>query len=838
MVQDMLNPEFFVSCFRQAAPTPEAVAAAARHGGPAAAAAAAAGAWQPVHYCDSAAPGLEGASDTKISERRPFVIAAVPGESAWAAARWRGQPAEPRTPAHAAAEAAEAAAAAAALPGGAAAAMGLQPTGAFARDKRAREPSTAPSHEVSCELPPSSGAAAVDAAAGATQDAGMAEAGAEKRGRPAGFAGGVLGDAGAGGGSDQREQPGDALMRGMFGGGGEGQQQGAPRGLAVVPPGSRAPTPDDPSGAGGNTGDVVGAARRAAAGGQPPLWHRGDVLVYVYDPEGGSGGGSGGGEGGEGGAAANANAAAPINTAPMRLHDVIDVIGVLSIAPGFAAAHFQPGQQQQAGGDQGAAAMALDDGAMEDELAAAEALAARPPTSAVPRVHALLVAPACPRMTTLPVHPALRAAAPVEGVPAREALHLLKQRAVDLLRFALAGDALAAEYALLVALSRVFARSDGGQPHGMLSLNLTGCPPSAPPAASAGAAPPNAAATAPSPAAEALHTALAALLPHAALLPVSLPELNAGHWAPRKDHASGRLARGRLQLAAGTVAVLDEGGLAAGRLAEPGVASLRALEQVLREQQLPCDFEFYTGAFAVDLPLVVVGEGRSLLRQAIELELPVKPDAQAVAVAMAALGAGGGNSRAATPASRYQGGGSPDAAIGAPSAGGSPPAAAGSQQQQQPSTAAAAPRPPLFPPRDAVRLAALATPQLDTIRDYLAAARSADCVLPADVADDLAGRFVEMHRADPRAFGPREFSQRITLAKLLALSEGSAACSALHWDRAGALEAERAARVKASAPVAVAAAAGGRTAGGAGGDAAPRLPPRPPSGGGARKAAA
>jgi hypothetical protein len=892
MVQDMLNPEFFVSCFRQAAPTPNAVAAAARHGGPAAAAAAAAGAWQPVHYCDHAPPGLETATDTKIAERRPFVIAAVPGESAWAAARWRGQPAEPRTPAAAAAAAADAAAAQAA---GVFQQQQQQQLAApaLARDKRAREASMAPSRELSA-----GGGDPLDADATMTTMATSGGGGAmpsEKRGRPGsgggGLAGGVLGggDAGAGGGNDQaapagREQPGDALMRGMFGEhqAGEGEEGGGAAGaapparlLAVVPPPSRAPTPDDPSGAGDNTGDVVGAARRAAGDqAPPPLWHRGDVLVYVYDPEGGSSGG--GGEGGEGGGSGAATVAA-INAAPMRLHDVVDVIGVLSIAPGLAAAYFSPQQQgqgqQQGGGD--ATMMALDDGhpphphPQEDELAAAEMLGARPPTSAVPRVHALLIAPACPRMTTLPVHPALRAAHPTEGLPGKAALPALKAKAVDLLRFALGGDALAAEYALLVSLSRVFARSDGGQPHGMLSLNLTGCPPcgggaagaasspassSSPPAASAANAV-NANPSA-SPAAEALHTALAALLPHAALLPVTLPELNAGHWAPRKDHASGRLARGRMQLAAGTVAVLDEGGLAAGRLAETGVASLRAIEQVLREQQLPCDFEFYTGAFAVDLPLVVVGEGRSLLKQAIELELPVRPDPQAVRAAMAALGLGGGGggagaaasgSRAATPALHYNhpsaGGGSPEAAAQAAGAGGSPESQQQPQQQQpaDPAAAAAAAAPSSppspFPPRDAVRLAALATPQLDAVRDYLAAARSADCVLPASVADDLAGRFVEMHRADPRAFGPLEFSRRITLAKLLALSEGEAELAPSAWDRAGALEAERAARVvKASAPLPANAAAG--AAGGgrppAGG---PRLPPRPPSGGGVKRGA-
>jgi hypothetical protein len=476
-------------------------------------------------------------------------------------------------------------------------------------------------------------------------------------------------------------------------------------------------------------------------------------------------------------------------------------------------------------------------------------------------VHALLVAPACPRMTTLPVHPALRAAAPCEGAAGRAALPLLRFRALDLLRFALGGDALAAEYALMAALSRVFTRSEG-QPHGMLSLNLTGCPPVSPSATAAAAAPaaaaaataataattppPAAAAAAASPAAAALHTALAALLPHAALLPVCLPELNAGHWAPRKDNASGRLARGRLQLAAGTVAVLDEGGLSAGRLEESGVSALRALESVLREQQLPCDFEFYTGNFAVDLPLVVVGEGRSLLRHAVDVELPLRPDPAAVAAAMAALSglSSAGTapppppslaaSRAATPASL---GGSPGAAASPPAATASPPTAAAVAAAAQANAPAANASSPLFPSRDAVRLAAATTPDLDAVRDHLAAARSSDCVLPADLADDLAGRFVELHRADPQAFGPKEFSRRVTLAKLLALSGGESVLGLGSWERAGAMEAERAARVKAAAaggPAGGARLAAAAAAAGKGQMPGAARPPAGPSAGGAK----
>jgi hypothetical protein len=60
----------------------------------------------------------------------------------------------------------------------------------------------------------------------------------------------------------------------------------------------------------------------------------------------------------------------------------------------------------------------------------------------------------------------------------------LRGQALQLLTTALGGDALAAEYLLLCCCGGVFSRSEMGA-HGLLPLNLTGCPP--PPAAVGGA---------------------------------------------------------------------------------------------------------------------------------------------------------------------------------------------------------------------------------------------------------------------------------------------------------------------------------------------------------------
>jgi hypothetical protein len=144
-------------------------------------------------------------------------------------------------------------------------------------------------------------------------------------------------------------------------------------------------------------------------------------------------------------------------------------------------------------------------------------------------------------------------------------------------------------------------RPAGGQPLGAPALNLIKKPRPAPPARAGatkdatGAGASAAATAAPSaPAADeapagsgfgqALHAALSHLLPLVSYLPLSVATCNATSWAPRRDYDSNRLTRSPLQLAAGTVLVVDETVMGTGKLSEGGIASFQALYGVLQDQ--------------------------------------------------------------------------------------------------------------------------------------------------------------------------------------------------------------------------------------------------------------
>lgn len=273
----------------------------------------------------------------------------------------------------------------------------------------------------------------------------------------------------------------------------------------------------------------------------------------------------------------------PANGAPLpKLHDVVEVIGVVTHTP-------------------------ADFTNMLDDPSFASASPAYPPPSQLPRLQVL-------HYRTL--EPVQRISRSVVEAPVQDVRSLLL---ASLTSEAFAGDALAAEYMLLQLLSRVYARV-GDRPLGKLSLNFTRCTEIT---------------------ASSIVTCVSGLCAYAGGVRLTqLAAADAPSLVPKKDYETERLMRGALQLPASSVLVIDETDVVEGmQFGEVGVKNLSALQAVATKASLPIDFTFYETACPLDVSVISVSRGKSLLRDTFDAAVPVQPDAAAAAAAASVVSA-------------------------------------------------------------------------------------------------------------------------------------------------------------------------------------------------------
>lgn len=271
----------------------------------------------------------------------------------------------------------------------------------------------------------------------------------------------------------------------------------------------------------------------------------------------------------------------------LRLGETVEIIGVLCIDP--EGADFEP-MSEQLFGD-----------------------ARRPSTSLVPRLHALAVRrlpfynPAIPFSPSFLTETRL-AIAWQRSFAEPGALAAARTAALEPLRQVLGGDALAAEYVLMLLVSRTFSKIPD-TPLGKWALNLTA---------------PTDAATFPDGWAALLTEAIGTLAPRAVHLSVTTETLNTRAWRPRKDFELNRLLASQLQLASGTVLVLDETQMGVGNLTADGVRAVKAISDMVSEQQLTCDFQVYDMRFPLEVLSILVSKSRSIIREPLVTAVPLR----------------------------------------------------------------------------------------------------------------------------------------------------------------------------------------------------------------------
>ena len=100
-------------------------------------------------------------------------------------------------------------------------------------------------------------------------------------------------------------------------------------------------------------------------------------------------------------------------------------------------------------------------------------------------------------------------------------------------------------------------------------------------------------------------------MPRATRLQADLSSLNASHFSPVKDYERNLILPSPLQLGEGTALIVDETRMAEGTLSPQGVQSVRALSEVVQRQTLPARFAYCEVAVRTDLPCVIFATASS-----------------------------------------------------------------------------------------------------------------------------------------------------------------------------------------------------------------------------------
>eukprot|EP00727_Mastigamoeba_balamuthi_P001784 m51a1_g11602 putative mini-chromosome maintenance complex-binding protein (773) ;mRNA; r:131193-137071 len=193
-----------------------------------------------------------------------------------------------------------------------------------------------------------------------------------------------------------------------------------------------------------------------------------------------------------------------------------------------------------------------------------------------------------------------------------EGARIARQNLVAYIATALGGDTLAAEFVLLSLISRVCVAFLAGTcrtevaPIGKLSVGLGKCPEGS------------------SAVADALASVVSRVSCRSCSLSLSIDELNRRPLAPYKDYERNVLVACPLQVAAGTVVVVDETPISAGTLHETGVKNVQALRKLIAAQSVDYDFRYHPIEFAADCPCLVLSVGQSILK-ATDCYIPLQP---------------------------------------------------------------------------------------------------------------------------------------------------------------------------------------------------------------------
>ncbi|XP_023291603.2 mini-chromosome maintenance complex-binding protein [Lucilia cuprina] len=265
------------------------------------------------------------------------------------------------------------------------------------------------------------------------------------------------------------------------------------------------------------------------------------------------------------------------------LNTVVDVIGFLSVDPSLDASSME----------------------VDNFESTTEIQALNPPPSLIPRLHAIAV-------HNLPhVNPLMDLRLPMVASNKENInIQVVQKDLRMLLTLCLFNDDLAADYLLSHLISTVYSRCEL-QSIGKFSLNICNIPKEALADYT-----------------KQLYEILELIIPASHYLPMTLDTMNTAAFVPKKDYETNKLVSGLLQLAPQTHLILDETHMQQGKLEANGVMGIQSIAHLINHQQIKCNFQYYDIDYNVDIPVLVLSEGRSMLPS--DISLPLKTNTESI----------------------------------------------------------------------------------------------------------------------------------------------------------------------------------------------------------------
>ncbi|XP_040217398.1 mini-chromosome maintenance complex-binding protein isoform X1 [Rana temporaria] len=272
-----------------------------------------------------------------------------------------------------------------------------------------------------------------------------------------------------------------------------------------------------------------------------------------------------------------------------KVNDVLEVFGVLLVEPCLSVINE----------DRDPLSACFDPADSMDTLE--EQRVHSPPTSLVPRIHAIIVQKLHHNNPLIPSSVCETDESKQCLASFMAELCSVRSELLGFLTHALLGDGLAAEYLIFHLISNVYARRDV-LPLGKFTLNLSGCPR-------------NGMFT------QHLHRVVQQLVPTSYYLRMTIENMNSLRFIPQKDYNANRLLSGILQLSSHTSLLVDETLLEQGQLDTTGVRNVTALGNVITWQKVDYDFSYHRMEFPCNINVLVASEGRSLLPSDCQIHL-------------------------------------------------------------------------------------------------------------------------------------------------------------------------------------------------------------------------